>query len=186
VDASKGLAHALAMTRGGGIDLRLVHLVRDARGVAFSWAKSGVARPQGVVPGATLSTFDTELTAFRWTVLQVQIAVARRRFAGSTMVRYEDLVDRPSEEVARCLAEIGLPVDRSSLAHIDGRAVDLSASHGLSGNPSRFRHGVQELRLDEQWRRDMSTRDRAKTTTIALAPLGAYGYLSRSRSGASA
>ena len=186
IDASKGLAHALAMSRGGDVDLRLVHLVRDARGVAFSWAKSGVARPQGVLPGATLSTFDTDLTAGRWTMLQAEIAVARPRFAGYTRLRYEDLVSRPADEVARCMREIGLPVEDGGLAHIEGRAVDLPVSHGLAGNPSRFRIGVQDLRLDEQWRRDMSSWNRTKTTAIALAPLLLYGYLPGERSRASA
>ena len=186
VDASKGLAHALAMAEGGGIDLRLVHLVRDARGVAFSWAKSGVARPQGVVPGATLSTFDTDLTAGRWTLLQTEIALARSRFSGYARLRYEDLVERPAEEVARCMSEVGLPVDPGALGHIEGQAVDLPVSHGLAGNPSRFRVGVQQLRLDEQWRRDMPGWDRTKTTAIALAPLLLYRYLPRDRSQAPA
>ena len=186
VDASKGLAHTLAMTKGGDIDLRLVHLVRDARGVAFSWAKSGVARPQGVVPGATLSTFDTDLTAGRWTLLQSEIAMARRCFAGYTRLRYEDLVERPAQEVARCMGEIGFPVDAEALGHIEGRTVDLPLSHGLAGNPSRFRIGLQQLRLDEQWRRDMPGWDRTKTTAIALAPLWRYGYVPRERSRASA
>jgi hypothetical protein len=47
----------------------------------------------------------------------------------------------------------------------------------LSGNPSRFRTGHQELRLDEQWRRDMSRWDRMKATAICFAPLRAYGYV---------
>ena len=179
VDASKGLAHALAITRAGGIDLRLVHLVRDARGVAFSWAKSGVERPHAA--STSLSTFDTEFSAFHWTVLQTEIALAKRQFTSSTRIRYEDLVRRPADELSRALTEIGFPVTPAELGHIDGTSVDLPASHGLSGNPSRFRQGVQELRLDEQWRRDMTRWDRAKATTIALVPLAAHGYLSRHR-----
>ena len=55
--------------------------------------------------------------------------------------------------------------------------------HGLSGNPSRFRTGRQTLRLDEQWRRDMSRWDRVSTTAIAAAPLARYRYLRRPPAG---
>ena len=39
VDASKHASHAFLVRRLRGVDLRLVHLVRDSRGVAFSWTK---------------------------------------------------------------------------------------------------------------------------------------------------
>ena len=57
----------------------------------------------------------------------------------------------------------------------------LPLTHGLSGNPSRFKAGRQELRVDEQWRRDMPTWDRLSTTTIAAAPLTRYRYLPSGR-----
>ncbi|RJK97890.1 sulfotransferase [Vallicoccus soli] len=177
VDASKGVAHALAFTRSGQVDVRLLHLVRDARGVAFSWAKAGVARPQAGAPGATMSSFSPELTAARWTLLQGEITMARRLFTASTRVRYEDLVRSPARVVGDALTALGLPPGPGALAHIDGNRVDLPVTHGLSGNPSRFRSGVQELRADEQWRRDMSRRDRIVTTAIAAAPLTGYGYV---------
>ena len=65
------------------------------------------------------------------------------------------------------------------MSAIDGSTVDLPVSHGLAGNPSRFKVGPQTLRLDEQWRRDMSPWDRATTTAIAAAPLTRYRYLRR-------
>src|SRR5439155_19145064 len=39
VDSSKLPSHALLLRRVPGVDLRLLHLVRDSRGVAFSWQK---------------------------------------------------------------------------------------------------------------------------------------------------
>ena len=75
--------------------------------------------------------------------------------------------------------DLGLPVTRDALTSIKGSVVDLDVSHGLSGNRSRFRIGPQTLRLDEQWRRQMSPVAQASTTAIALAPLARYGYLAR-------
>lgn len=183
VDASKGTAQALAVSRGQGVDLRLVHLVRDARGVAFSWAKAGVDRPQGVTRGTTMAHFSPQLTAARWIRVQAETTAARRFLTASTMLRYEDLIADPAREIVKLLAEIGLPVEEAALGRIDGRAVDLPLSHGLSGNPSRFKTGPQELRLDEQWRRDMAAWDRLSTTTIAAGSLTRYRYLLAERAG---
>lgn len=177
VDASKGTAQALAVSHGSGVDLRLVHLVRDARGVAFSWAKAGVNRPQGVTAGTTMARHQPQLTAARWIRVQAEITATRRFLTASTMVRYEDLVSDPTAEILRMMAALRLPIDEAALEHVDGRTVDLPLSHGLSGNPSRFKAGRQELRLDEQWRRDMARWDRVSTTTIAAGSLTRYRYL---------
>ena len=66
VDASKGAAQALAIAQGDQLDLRLLHLVRDARGVAFSWAKAEVARPHGAGARGTMHSFRPQDTAVRW------------------------------------------------------------------------------------------------------------------------
>lgn len=184
VDASKGASQAMAIARS--VDMRLVHLVRDARGVCFSWAKAGVARPHGDGTRATMHSYRPQGTAARWALLQGEIALARRLMTASTLARYEDLVADPAGTLLATLAGLGLPVPPAALRAVDGGSVDLPASHGLSGNPSRFRLGRQTLRLDEQWRRDMSRWDRASTTVIAAAPLTRYRYLRPARTAAGA
>lgn len=175
VDASKGAAQAMAVSRG--VDMRLVHLVRDARGVSFSWAKADVARPHGDGDRATMHAYRPQDTAARWVLLQGQIALARRLVTSSALLRYEDLVAAPERSLRETAAALGLPLGPEDLHAVDGSTVDLPASHGLSGNPSRFRVGPQTLRVDEQWRRDMSRWDRVSTTVIAAAPLTRYRYL---------
>ena len=59
VDASKHASHAFLVRRLRGVDLRLVHLVRDSRGVAFSWTKR--MRRAEVVSGDALMATDTPL-----------------------------------------------------------------------------------------------------------------------------
>lgn len=181
VDASKGAAQGLAVSRSPNVDMRLIHLVRDARGVAFSWAKSDVRRPHGEGPRSTMHSFRPADTAARWTSLQAEIAVFRTMVPSSVLVRYEDLVAEPAATLRRTVAALDLDVDTSTLTAVDGSSVDLPVSHGLSGNPSRFRSGRQELRLDEQWRSDMSRADRLATAAIAAGPLQRYGYLGGKR-----
>ena len=56
----------------------------------------------------------------------------------------------------------------ADLSHITGTVVRLGPAHGLSGNPSRFKHGDIALRPDDRWREQMSRRDRIVTTAVAL------------------
>lgn len=180
IDASKSASLVMALARADNLDIRMLHLVRDARGVAYSWAKAGVARPHGGDSGSVMGVWSPRVTARRWAVLQGQIRLVRRFVSGYSMVRYEDLVADPASQVLRCMRELGLPLDGQTLTNISGTTVDLPASHGLSGNPSRFRLGSQTLRQDEQWRTKMATKDRRVATVIAAAPLARYGYFRRS------
>lgn len=177
VDASKWPAQGLALARSDDLDVRLLHLVRDVRGVAFSWAKSGVARPHAVGERATMAVHPVARTAARWSAFQGEAEVIGRVVPHYHRLRYEDFVADPSGTVVRARRSLGLVSDSDELPHLEGSSATLGASHGIGGNPSRFRVGVQTLRLDEEWRRAMSTADRRTATLVALPVLARYGYL---------
>jgi len=179
IDASKWPAHGLALARSGAVDLRVVHLVRDVRGVAYSWAKSGVVRPHAHEAGgtATMATHQVSRTVARWGAFQLECEALARLAPYSTRVRYEDLVRDAHSAVVRTFEEIGLPGQAAGVRGIQGRHVHLDASHGLAGNPSRFTRGDIELRVDEAWRTAMPGRDRRAVTALASPLLLGYGYL---------
>ncbi|MDQ3628774.1 MAG: sulfotransferase [Actinomycetota bacterium] len=179
VDASKWPAHGLALVRSGAVDLRVIHLVRDVRGVAYSWAKSGVARPHAHDAGGTaaMATHKVRRTVARWSAFQLECEALVRVARQSTRVRYEDLVGDARRTLVRAFDEVGLPEQAAAVHGIEGRHVNLAASHGLAGNPSRFVHGEIELRLDEAWRAGMPARDRRAVTALASPLLLGYGYL---------
>lgn len=174
VDASKWPVQALALARAG-MDIRVIHLVRDVRGVAHSLSKQ-VARPHAVGPADSMSHNVPAEAAGRWLAVQGQAEVLRRCGVRVTRVRYEDFVSRPRDTIASALAALGLPPDPSQLAHIRGTSVLLGQSHGLSGNPSRFRDGTITLRADEAWRDRMPRRDSAVITAISLPLLLRYRW----------
>lgn len=174
VDASKWPVQALALARAG-LDVRVVHLVRDVRGVAHSLGKRGVSRPHAVARADTMTHLSPAEAAARWVAVQGQAGLLRWCGLPVTRMRYEEFVRRPGQAVAAALAGIGLPAPPEHLAHIgDGRVV-LGTSHGLSGNPSRFRDGEITLRADETWRASMSRRDRLIVTAIGLPLMLRYG-----------
>jgi hypothetical protein len=174
VDASKWPVQALALARAG-LDVRVIHLVRDVRGVAYSLSKRDVSRPHAVREADVMSHLSAAESAARWVAVQSQAGVLRWCGLPVTRMRYEDFVRRPRETVAAALAGIGLAPAAAHLGHIgDGRLV-LGTSHGLSGNPSRFQDGEITLRADDTWRASMSRRDRLVVTAIGLPLMLRYG-----------
>ena len=185
VDASKWPAQALALARTGQIDFRVLHLVRDARGVAYSWAKTGIARPHSV-QGADMATHRASRTAVRWSTFQLEAAALARSVPHGATVRYEDLVANPRRTLEAVMDDLGFDDTPGLLEHVTDQGVDLGPSHGLAGNPSRFKHGEVRLRVDDEWRTRMGKRPRRVVTAIAGPQLLAYGYARpRSRSSSS-
>jgi sulfotransferase family protein len=172
VDSSKHASTGALLRNSAGIDLRLVHLVRDPRGVAFSWAKL-VARPDVAEGGATMARVGPARVSARWLSYNLifDLLCARRP---ALLVRYEDLVRNPDGELRRIL---GL-VDRANvpLGFLSQGHAELATQHTVSGHPVRFQTGRIDIRADEEWRVAMAAGKRRTVTTIT-APLRAEcGY----------
>lgn len=178
VDASKWPVQALALARAG-LDVRVIHLIRDVRGVAYSLGKRDVSRPHAVHGPDVMSHFGPAAAAARWVAIQSEAGLLRRCGLPVTRMRYEQFVADPRRAVAQALAGIGLGQPPAHLGHLAGRRVMLGTSHGLSGNPSRFRDGEITLRADETWRDRMSRRDRLVVTAIGLPLMLRYAAAGR-------
>lgn len=180
VDASKGPALAQAIAGAPGVDLRLLHVVRDPRAVAWSWLQD-VERPHATSGTAeTMWRISAHRSAAQWSALQLEVeAIGRVGGVRTARLRYEDLVSAPARSLAGATARLGVPVPVSALPVLDDTSVVLGPSHGLSGNPSRFRTGTVALRPDTRWTERMAARDRSLVTVLTLPLLRAYGYRAR-------
>ncbi|KRE62032.1 glycosyltransferase [Nostocoides sp. Soil756] len=159
VDASKWPALALALY-SGGMDVRVIHLVRDPRGVAHSLSRH-VDRPHGRAHAEEhMFRKPPVVGAASWLTTQAEIDLLAWRGLPVRQVSYEEFVREPGNVLARVLSGLSLPLPPGGLQHVHDNTIRLPASHGLSGNPSRFTVGAVELRQDERWRRDMAMHDR--------------------------
>lgn len=159
VDASKWASQALALFRGG-VDVRVIHLVRDVRGVTSSLARA-VERPH-TTGGAPETMYSNSLPggAARWLATQTELDLLTRTGLPITRIRYADLVTEPEATITTALESLGAPVT-DGLPHLRRSPegvpqVELAPSHGLSGNPSRFRSGLIELRPDNGWTTELA------------------------------
>jgi hypothetical protein len=176
VDASKGPAFGQALAGARGIDLRMINVVRDPRAVACSWQRH-VDRPHATGGSEQMWRIPAHRAAAQWGALQAEIElIARAGGVRSTRLRYEDFVADPVRTLVAATAAVGVPLTPADLPAVDHSRVELDASHGLSGNPGRFRSGVVELHRDDGWIAEMPATDRAIVTALTLPLLKAYGY----------
>jgi hypothetical protein len=170
VDSSKHASTATLLAHVPGIAPRVAHLVRDPRGVAWSWSKR-VDRPDADVP-SQMARVGTMRIAARWQLYNALLATARTR---GSVLRYEDFVQRPEHATRRLLRLGGLEVNDLP-QFLDERTVKLGVDHTVAGNPLRFRTGEIEINADDEWRREMPTSRQALLTALTFPSNLIYRY----------
>jgi hypothetical protein len=181
VDSTKHVSTAFLLRRVAGLDVRILHLVRDSRGVAHSWTKE-MRKPEVVGQEAYLDTYRPARMGARWLTYNLLFHVLRADPAiPSELIRYEDLVRRPMPTVRRIFDVAGLSVSDQDVGWLREGWVPIEAEHTIAGNPMRFQRGRMPLRLDEKWRHSMEPRDRYVVSAVTAPLLLRYGYLRRHR-----
>lgn len=180
IDSSKHASLAYCLSQQEEIDLRVVHVVRDSRGVAYSWTKH-VHRPE--TDGTDeMARFSPVKTSILWDAHNVAFSVLGRRSSVAVhRMRYEEFVADPRGSVREIAAFAGLPVTEAGLEFLSAQAAELGTCHSAAGNPMRFTTGRLALRQDEAWREAMPAGARRLVSALTGPLLGAYGYSGRAR-----
>ena len=171
VDSSKLASHAYVLEQTGAADLFVIHLVRDPRGVAYSWLKNRRHRNPAI---GEFDNWHPARTSLNW----VYTNGAIKRLWGSTKgrylaLRYEDFIARPEESVRRIVQLVGQPA--TPLPFLSHHTVSLAPTHGVSGNVVRFDTGPVRLTLDDKWRTGMKPLHKLLVTTLTAGILPRFG-----------
>jgi hypothetical protein len=173
VDTSKEPAYGYALGMVDGIDLRVLHLIRDPRAAAYSWAKK--KRQPDSPDREFMHQKSPTQSAVLWDAWNSAIeALWRDKPENYLRLRYEDFIAEPRHSFEQILKlvdeeEANLPLEGE-------RAVKLGISHTVSGNPNRFDTGTVELKSDQDWAGKMPPRDQKLVTALTLPFLPRYGY----------
>jgi hypothetical protein len=174
VDSSKHSALAHVLRWADDIDLRVVHVVRDARGVAYSWTKT-VSRPE--TDGTDeMTRYSPGRSAMLWNAHNAAFGLLARRGVAVRRVRYEEFLADPRTAV-RSIAEFAdIPVADADLAFLGDGHADLGVGHSAAGNPMRFAVGRLPLRRDDTWTVALPPAQRRLVGAVCAPMLRAYGY----------
>jgi hypothetical protein len=178
VDSSKHASLAYCLRWADDVDLRVAHVVRDSRGVAYSWTKR-VTRPEAD-GAAEMTRYTPGRSALLWNAHNAAFGALRRCGVPVHRIRYEELLANPRGAVWRLADFAGLAQDRVDLSFLGndegGAYADLGACHSCAGNPMRFTTGRIALRRDDAWRAALAPTDRRLVAALTAPLLGAYGY----------
>jgi hypothetical protein len=176
VDSSKTPARAFALSIVPGIDLYVVHLVRDGRGVITSHRKTlkkdthaGIMWDHKAHP--------IWRSAVRWTSLNLASeGVCMQLSPKRTMrLRYEDFVADPNSALERIGSLIDL--DLTDVANAASSGKPMQAGHNIGGNRTK-KSTMITLRpeLAEEWKTALSPTEQRLSWMLIGWLMRRYGY----------
>jgi len=174
IDSSKMPAHGFMLHAMECVDLYVVHIVRDSRGVVHSLQRK--KRDPGVY---WKTRYITQRTVGKGALDWITSNVGAHLMAGMGVpylcVRYEDLVREPRRTISRIVTRVTGRKPR--LDFLRGTRMYCRATHSSGGNPVRARHGPIEVRLDDEWHRVMPWQRKLAVTALTWPLLAGYGYM---------
>jgi hypothetical protein len=174
VDSSKHSALAHVLRFADDVDLRVVHVVRDARGVAYSWTKT-VARPESDGTDE-MTRYSPGRSALLWNAHNAAFGLLARRGVPVQRIRYEEFLTDPRSALLRLADFAGITPGPDDLAFLRPGHADLKVGHSAAGNPMRFTVGRLALRRDDAWVRALPGNQRRLVGAVCAPMLRAYGY----------
>lgn len=175
VDSSKHASTAFALRHLRRVDVRYVHLVRDSRGVAYSWTKE-VARPE-TGSGAPMPRHSPASSAAWWDAFNVALTGLRAVGSPVLRVRYEDVLVDPKRWLRAILGPTGVLLGPGWDSFLGPEGAELGPTHSVAGNPMRFVRGTVPLRHDDAWQDRLPPPDRRLVTALTGPLLATYGYI---------
>ena len=171
VDSTKASWYGYVLGLLPTIDLYIVHVVRDPRGVCYSlerYKSKGEPFDQWYNPIHASLSWNLKNS-----LVEMLLNHSSERYL---RINYENFVHNPILVVESILSLLQEKV--TELPFKDDSTVNMEADHIFAGSPSsRSETGAVKLRLDERWKKEMNQIDKVMIKTLTLPLLRRYGYL---------
>lgn len=173
VDTSKHVSTALLLHRMPGVDVRVLHLVRDPRGVAHSWSKR-VNRPEDSTDDSEMDRLNAGRVGLRWLWFNWAFANMSRLGMAVQTIRYEDFVADAPGILDRIFEFADL--DSNSADLFDDTPLTLSNGHSVAGNPRRLDRRPVEIRPDDAWKTELDAKRKRIVSAVTRPMRSRYRY----------
>ena len=174
VDSSKAVERALALSLIPEIDLRIIQLVRDPRGVVWSHKKAFAKDLENGLP-RDIRSQPAWRAALYWCRINMHADWLRRRVgpAKALFLRYEDFMLNTLPVLRTIGSFIGIDLENVQQRINEGEK--LYFDHTIAGNRVRMK-GELKLKYDQEWREKLSPRDQQVTEILTGWLMARYGY----------
>lgn len=175
VDSSKRPVRAYVLSLIPGIDLRVIQLVRDGRGVLWSLKKRYAKDEEAGVQHAIVPQ-PTWRVAASWIATNLLAACVRRwvRPGYSALVRYEDFVGNPERVLCRVGETVGLDLGQVGTQLAAG--MPMKVGHSVAGNRVRMTGHIR-LCPDVEWIEKLDAANRRLFWALTGWLMQGYGYM---------
>lgn len=173
VDSSKSPTYLFILSLLDKIDLYVLHLVRDSRGVTYSRRKKKQRFDQSTT--SYMKSFNPVHASAIWLTWNFAIHQFWKDSPKYMFLRYEDFIAKPKENVQGILDLLEVLPENSPF--IEDNLVNLQPCHTTWGNPDRLKNGQVRLHADVEWKARMKKSDKFISTVITWPFLWKYRYL---------
>lgn len=159
VDSSKSIYHYILLHSAAPYMMRLIVLVRDGRGVAYSMVRGSRARQW-----KQMSLPPFVQASKQWVTTTRCILLLSRRTSSSDrmIIRYEDLCKDPEKLIYELMKKWRLPPCENAFQKTP------RDRHIIGGSPSiRFEGSVSVIQADDSWKEALKPQDLAAFERIA-------------------
>jgi hypothetical protein len=170
VDSSKVPSRALILSETPGIDVHVVHIVRDVRATVYAWMK----KKHDPASGSFLPQFRTLKTICSWHMRNIFSELLARKLPYHRVL-YEDFARNPHLIMRRLVGRLE-PTSGMQVAFSPNNTIQLGPGHSMGGNPHRFDSGPTEIRHDFEWHLKLDPKTTRMVTLASYPFLIRYGY----------
>jgi len=172
VDSSKSPWHCAVAASLPGVEVSVLLLIRDPRGVAYSLRKK-----VGYQTGGSQIYMDQHsatASSLAWVYRNRLVEWEWRDDPAYLQMRYEDFTADPRGQLARIQELVG--IGDASPVFAGPNEVNVTPSHNISGNPVRFQNGTVTLRADDAWRGALPKSIQTYVRAITWPHMSHFGY----------
>ncbi|MEO0297181.1 MAG: sulfotransferase [candidate division WOR-3 bacterium] len=170
IDSSK-LPHYLFLLKDIPYEIKIIHLIRDPRGVAYSWTKLKFDPSVNEY----MKRYHPFTSVRKWIYINFVIEILKKDFKYFTRLKYEDFCCSPQTNLNKVLKELNLLIH--GLPNLSNKKFIIKKlKHLVGGNPNRFNDKEIFIHLDYQWVKEFSTKNKILVSLLCLPMLLKYKY----------
>ncbi len=170
IDESKFFSYLYALKLTEAFEIKVIHLVRDPRAVAFSWQRNKIQQT------IHMRKIPWHRTALRWVIEQFILFIFLKSLPQKNKhcIKYEDLINNPQLQLEELKTTFNL--SGNSIFISPTQFLIKNRNHFVISNPSMPHMGENAIRKDFEWKEKMPVWAKMLVTLICWPMMLVYGY----------